>query len=177
LKNFNDTPSALQIWKDKKIQKIFNDLNVLTGEEIDARYEIELENYSRRRDIEASMTVELAINHIIPAAINYQSNLMENVLAMKQIFSASEVKSMAATQLDLIKTVSRCINTMKAKSDLISVEREKANQMHADKQAVAFASKVKPLMDEVRTAADELEKWVDDEHWPLPKMREILFTN
>jgi glutamine synthetase len=176
LSNFNDTPSALAIWKDKKVQKMFHDLNVLTPEEIHARYEIELENYSRRRDIEAALTVNLAVNHIIPAAIHYQSDLLHNVAALKEVLSASEVKDAASTQLSLIKGISKEVNELKKKADRVAEERLKAVDLPAEKQARNFASVIKPLMDEARDAADRLEMIVEDEAWPLPKMREILFT-
>jgi glutamine synthetase len=176
LSNFNDTPSALAVWKDKKVQKMFQDLNVLTPEEIHARYEIELENYSRRRDIEAALTVNLAINHILPAAIHYQSDLLHNVAALKEVLSASEVKEAGSTQIALIKGISKEVNELKKNSDRLAAERLKASEMSAEKQARAFASVVKPLMDDVRDAADRLEMIIEDEAWPLPKMREILFT-
>jgi glutamine synthetase len=176
LSNFNDTPSALAVWKDKKVQKMFQDLNVLTPEEIHARYEIELENYSRRRDIEAALTVNLAINHILPAAIHYQSDLLHNVAALKEVLSASEVKDAGSTQIALIKGISKEVNELKKNSDRLAAERLKASEMAPEKQARAFASIVKPLMDDVRDAADRLEMIIEDEAWPLPKMREILFT-
>lgn len=176
LSNFNDTPSALAVWKDKKVQKMFQELNVLTPEEIHARYEIELENYSRRRDIEAALTVNLAINHIVPAAIHYQSDLLHNVAALKEVLTASEIKEAGATQMSLIKSIGKELNAIKKKADQLATERLKATEMPAEKQARNFASVVKPLMDEVRESADALEMIIEDEAWPLPKMREILFT-
>ena len=149
---------------------------VLTPEEIHARYEIELENYSRRRDIEAALTVNLAINHIVPAAIHYQSDLLHNVAALKEVLTASEIKEAGATQISLIKSIGKELNAIKKKADQLATERLKATEMPAEKQARNFASVVKPLMDEVRESADALEMIIEDEAWPLPKMREILFT-
>ncbi len=177
LSNFSDAPSALAIWKDKEVQKMFHTLNVLTPEEIHARYEIEMETYSRKRDIEAALTCNLALNHIIPSALRYQSELIDNVSGLKSILTAVEFKEAASTQLTLIKGISKEIAAMKKAVDQIEVERSKANASDTEKQAKLFAGRIKPLMDEARAAADRLELLVEDEAWPLPKMREILFTN
>ena len=177
MSNFSDAPSALAIWKDKDVQKMFQTLNVLTPEEIHARYEIEMETYSRKRDIEAALTCNLAINHIIPSALRYQSELIDNVSGLKSILTAAEFKEAASTQLNLIKGISKEVNAMKKAADQVEMERGKANASDTEKQAKLFAGRIKPLMDEVRAAADRLELLVEDEAWPLPKMREILFTN
>ncbi len=177
LSNHTDTPTALAIWKDKKIQKMFQDLNVLTSEEIHARYEIELENYSRRRDIEASLTASIAMGNIIPAALRYQSDLLDNVQGLKAVLSAAEFKEAAATQLILIKEISKEVNAIKKGADAIKLELQKAHGLDTEKQAKLFAATIKPLMDATRLSADRLELLVEDESWPLPKMSELLFTN
>ncbi len=177
LSNFTDTPSALAIWKDKKIQKMFHDLNVLTPEEIHARYEIELENYSRRRDIEASLTASISVSNIIPAALRYQSDLLDNVQGLKSVLSAAEFKEAASTQLSLIKEISKEVNALKKGADAIKTELKKAYSLDAEKQAKLLSGTIKPLMDSTRAAADRLELLVEDESWPLPKMGELLFTN
>lgn len=176
LSNFGNTPLALKVWKDKKVQKMFEDLNVLTHEEIHARYEIEVETYVRKREIEARLTSDLAQNHILPAAIGYQSRLTENVLGIKDILSAAESKEATKTQVELIREISAGINTIRTNSEKMRIEREKAAKMDLEKQAEVYVNKIKPLMDEIREGADNLEMIVDDELWPLPKMREILFT-
>ncbi len=177
LSNHTDTPTALAIWKDKKIQKMFQDLNVLTSEEIHARYEIELENYSRRRDIEASLTASIAMGNIIPAALRYQSDLLNNVQGLKAVLSAAEFKEAATTQLILIKEISKEVNAIKKGADAIKLELQKAHGLDTEKQAKLFAATIKPLMDATRLSADRLELLVEDESWPLPKMSELLFTN
>lgn len=176
LSNLKDTPSALKVWKDKGVHKMFEALNVLTHEEIHARYEIEVENYFRRREIEARVSADLAMNHILPAAISYQSALVDNVLGMKEIFGAAEAKVVTKTQMDLIREISTHINGMKESLDKMAVERTKLGKVDLEKKAEGYCHKVKPLMDSIRDHADALEKVVDDETWPLPKMREILFT-
>lgn len=176
LSNLKDTPSALKVWKDKKVQAMFESLNVLTHEEVHARYEIEVENYSRRREIEARVTKDLALNHILPAALSYQSQLVDNILGLKEVFGAAEAKEASKTQTQLVKEISKHVNAMKEASDKMDVELAKVMKLDAEKQAELFCHKIKPLMDNIRDHADALEMTIDDELWPLPKMREILFT-
>jgi glutamine synthetase len=176
LSNFGDTPSALEVWKRKDVQKMFEGLNVLTHQEIHARLEIEYENYSRRREIEARICSDLAQNHIIPTAIAYQSRLTENVLGLMEIFDAKEAAEVTRVQKGLIRELSTHITAIKETIDKMATEREKLEDLSAEKQAVAYCHKVKPLMDQIRDHADALEHKVDDEMWPLPKLRELLFT-
>ncbi len=176
LSNLKDTPSALKVWKDKNVQKMFETLNVLTHEEVHARYEIEVETYIRKREIESRVTSDLAINHIIPAAIDYQTKLIDNVIGLKEVLSPAEAKNLSKTQVDLIRNISELLNEMKLSADKMNAEREKASKLDLEKQAEAYCHKIKPLMDQVRDASDKLEMITEDEAWPLPKMRELLFT-
>jgi glutamine synthetase len=176
LYNLRDTPSALKVWKDKEVVKMFETLNVLTSEEIHARYEIEVEAYVRRREIEARVTTDLALNHIIPAAVRYQTMLVDNVLGLREIFSAAEFKQLSKTQSELIRKISNLINAANTALEKVQAERTKVSKASYEKQAEAYTLRIKPAMDEVRAAADGLELITDDEHWPLPKLREILFT-
>lgn len=176
LSNLKDTPSALKVWKGKEVQKMFETLNVLTHEEVHARFEIELENYVRRREIEARVTADMALNHILPAAVAYQSRLIENVLGLKDVLGATESKQASKTQVDLIRKISEHVNGMKESIDKMTNEMDRLSKVELEKQADGYAQKVKPMMDKVREHADALELVVDDELWPLPKMREILWT-
>ena len=176
LSNLKDTPSALKVWKDKNVQKMFETLNVLTHEEVHARYEIEVETYIRKREIEARVTSDLAINHIMPAAIDYQTKLIDNVIGLREVLSPAEAKNLSKTQVDLIRSISELLNDMKLSTDKMNAEREKASKLDLEKQAEAYCHKIKPLMDQVRDASDKLEMITEDEAWPLPKMRELLFT-
>ena len=176
LSNLQNTPLALKVWKDKSIHKMFEALNVLTHEEIHARYEIEVETYTRRREIEARVTADIALNHVIPAALQYQNDLINNVLGIKEIMSAVDAKAISKMQIDTVKAIGLHVNDIKTLIDKMNVELAKAHKLDVEKQAEAFALKVKPLMDDIRENCDALELIVDDEIWPLPKMREILFT-
>lgn len=176
LSNMRDTPSALKVWKKKEVQKIFEEQGVLSPEEIHARYEIELEAYVRRREIEARICLDLASNYILPAGIGYQNKLLQNVRGMKEVLSAADFKALTKTQLDLIKDISVKINIMKEGIEKIRTVREKANKMDIEKKAACYCHEVFPIMNEIRAAADGLELITEDEFWPLPKMRELLFT-
>ncbi|MFM7729700.1 MAG: glutamine synthetase type III, partial [Flavobacteriales bacterium] len=175
LSNLKDTPSALKVWKQKNVQQMFEKLNVLTHEEIHARYEIEVETYVRKREIEARVTCDLALNHIIPAAVSYQTKLVENVEGMIDILG-QEGKTLCKTQIELIKTIGKHLNEIKTYCDKIATERAKISKVDPEKQAEAYSVKIKPFMDELRNSADALELITEDASWPLPKMRELLFT-
>lgn len=177
LSNLVDTPSALKVWKDKKVQQLFKDMNVLDPEELHARLEVELENYILRRQIEARVCADLAQNHIIPTAINYQTRLIENVRGLKDLMSAAEFKTASSTQMKLIKEISEHLTGMKSKIDELLEKRRKVDAFeNAEKKAEQYASIVLPLMNDVREHVDRLEMLVDDELWPMPKLREILFA-
>ena len=176
LSNLKDTPSALKVWKDKEVQKMFEKLNVLTHEEVHARYEIEVENYYRRREIEALITSDLAINHILPAAVGYQSKLVDNVIGLQEVLGSAEGKAASKAQVELIKHISIAINAMKSGVDKLNAERAKLEKADVEKKAETYCNKIMPIMEGIRDAADSLEMVVEDESWPLPKMREILFT-
>lgn len=176
LSNFKDTPSALKAWKNKDVHKMFEALNVLTHEEIHARYEIEVDTYIRKREIEALVTNDIALNHIMPTALDYQTKLIDNVLGLKEIFGTAELKSLAKTQTELVRQISLHVNTLKETLDKMNAERMKAQKLDLEKQAEAYSGKIKPLMDTARDCADQLELITEDEFWPLPKMRELLFT-
>ncbi len=176
LSNLKDTPSALNVWKDKAVQKIFSDLNVLSNQEIDARLDVQLENYVMKLQIEAKVCGDMAQNNVLPAAINYQNKLIENVSGLKNILGASFKKS-ASTQIELIQEISTSISDLKSSIDELNAARTKAESSKSlEKEAAAFAKSVKPLMEKVREHADKLEMIIDNEIWPMPKLREILFT-
>src|SRR5690606_13954463 len=156
---------------------IFVQNGVLTKREIEARNEIKLEKYSTLIDIEAQVLTDLARNHLIPTAIIYQNKLIENVRGLKEICSSSEFKRLPKEQIDLLKTISNKIATIKVNVGLLLNEKDKSHQiLDSHKRASAFADKVKPIFDVIRAEVDDLEMMVDDEIWPLTKYRELLFT-
>ncbi len=177
LSNLKTTPEALERELDKKFVALYEELGIYSHRELEARNEIKLEKYSTYIDIEARVLADIARNHIIPAALNYQNRLIENVKGLKDIFSEKEFKTLAKEQLSLISQISQNVSTIKTGVDELIVAKEKAKATSgSQKQAEAYCFKVKPLFDSIREASDALEMMVDDELWPLTKYREMLFT-
>ncbi len=176
LSNLKDTPRALKVMVQKDTKKLFGELGVFSEIELDARYEIELENYILKLQIESRTLGDIAQNHIIPTAIRYQNILIENIKGMSDIFGKNATK-LAATQHQLLKEISEHINGIKDESEKMLDERKKANKMtDSEKKSEAYCDKVKPYFEKVKYHSDKLELLIDDELWPLPKLRELLFT-
>lgn len=175
LNNFPTTPSALDAMVSKKSQKLFENMGILNHRELDARYEIALETYTKKIQIESRIFADLVNNHIIPTALNYQKILIENVTGLKTILSATEFKTAAETQINLIKEISERVAIIRNAAIDMTEERKKANKLdNAKKQAHAYCEKVKPFFETIRYNVDKLEIIVDDATWPLPKYREML---
>ena len=176
LSNLKDTPRALQVWNDKKVVKLFNEMEVLTPRELEARAEIEFENYILKIQIESRLMGDLVQNYFIPAAITYQNKLIQNVQGLMSVLGDKAGKGAAKAQLELLEKVSLHINKMKEASDTMLAARKIANKIEsAEQKALAYCDEVKTHFDEIRYHADKLELLVEDELWPLPKFRELLF--
>jgi len=120
---------------------------------------------------------DLAINHIIPTAVRYMTSLVENVRGLREIFDDNDYIRLAGARKELIITISDHITMIKKLVAEMIEERKKANVIgDLYKKAVAYESKVKPYLNEIRIHIDKLELVVDNELWPLPKYRELLFT-
>jgi len=177
LSNLKDTPSALKVWGDKRVAKLFDDMGVLTPRELHARQEIEYEAYVYKIQIEARLMGDLALNHILPAVVEYQNKLLTNVQGMFDVLGEKQAKVACDAQLDLIMRTSLHMNKMKNACDKMLVDRKDANKItDMEKKARVYCDKVKVHFDEIRYHADKLEILVDDELWPLPKFREMLWT-
>jgi len=177
LNNLKTTPEALKKELDKKFVELYEELGIYSHREFEARNEIKLEKYSTVIDIEARVLADIARNHIIPAALNYQNRLIENVKGLKEIFSEKEFKALAKEQLNLISDISGNVSQIKVGVDELLAAKEKAkNTSGSQKQAEEYCTKVIPLFDNIREASDALEMMVDDELWPMTKYRELLFT-
>ncbi len=177
LSNIADTPRALDVWSRKETKKLFSDMGVLSEVELDARHEIELHSYMLKVQIESRVAGDLAQNHIIPTAITYQNRLIENVKGLREVLGAEKAKKATAAQIVLIEEISEHVSAiMKLVNDMVEA-RKKANAIEeARAKAIAYCDKVKPFLDQIRYHSDKLELMVDDELWPLPKLRELLFT-
>lgn len=177
LNNISNTPEALRALISDKAIKLFEDCNVLTKRELLARYEIQLENYTKKTQIEARVSGDIAKNHIIPTAIRYQNTLIKNVKGLKDVLDSKTFVKLSRNQLQTIKEISQHIEGIKDKVLLMVGERIKANRIEGEyEKALAYNKNVIPYLDEIRYHVDELELMVDDELWPLPKYRELLFN-
>lgn len=176
LSNIHSTPRAVKTYISDKTIKLFKDHNVFTERELYARYEIKLENFARKLQIESRMFGDLAKNHLIPTAIRYQNTLIENAMGLKEVLDAKTYVKLSKNQVDTIKEISEHISQIKINVELMLQERKKANRMATmEEMAIAYDEKVKPYFDIIRYHTDKLELLVDDELWPLPKYREIMF--
>jgi len=177
LNNLKTTPEALKQEMDKKFVNLYEEMGIFTHREVEARNEIKLEKYSTVIDIEARVLSDIARNHIIPSALNYQNRLIENVRGLKEIFEDKEFKNLAKEQMSLITQISGNISKIKLGVEDLMKAREAAKATSdSQKQAEAYCTSVIPLFDAIREASDDLEMMVDDELWPMTKYREMLFT-
>ena len=176
LNNLKTTPEALKNELDQKFIDLYEELGIFNRREFEARNEIKLEKYSTTIDIEAKVLSDIARNHIIPAALNYQNRLIDNVKGLKEIFGDKEFQPLAKEQMDLIKGISANVAQIKVGVDELLAAKDTASKMHGQKQADAYCNDVKPRFDKIREASDALEMMVDDELWPMMKYRELLFT-
>ncbi|MEN9445415.1 MAG: hypothetical protein RIS47_2306 [Bacteroidota bacterium] len=178
LSNIRKATVAFQATMEEKYIKLYEDLEVLTRGEIAARYEILQEKYTKKIQIEARILGDLALNHIVPTALRYQSVLVENVKNLKDIFGDDEYTEMAAGRIDTIRQISAYVNEIRSKVDEMVEVRKVANKIEdIAEQAIAYENTVFPYLDAIRTPIDHLERIVDDEFWPLPKYREMLFSH
>ena len=176
LSNHKTTPEALKGKVSKQAISLFEDLGIMSRVEMEARYEIEIEEYALRIQIEGRVLGDIARNHVIPTAIRYQNILIENVEGLKNIYG-KDFKKLSGEQMQLIEQISEHIAKINKGITNMIEERKKANVIeNAEKRAFAYCDDVKPYFEEIRYHCDKLELLVDDEIWPLTKYRELLFT-
>ena len=176
LSNFKTTPEALKARVSKQSLDLFSELSIMNHVEVEARYEIELEEYTKKIQIESRVLGDISKNHVIPTAIRYQNTLITNVKGLKDIFG-DEFESIGKEQIILIKVISKHIEGINAKVKEMTDARKKANALtDAQEKAEAYCDKVKPYFEIIRNHCDKLELLVDNELWTLTKYRELLFT-
>ena len=176
LSNNKTTPEALQVLTSKESLALFKSMKVMSEVEVTARKEVELETYIMNIQIEGRIFTELVYNHIIPAAIEYQNMLIENVKGLKDVYGAAH-KKLAGGPLNIIERMAEHLAELKKKTDAMVDARRKANVMtDSNKKAYAYCEDVRPYFEEIRYHCDRLERLVGDPLWPLTKYRELLFT-
>ncbi|MGN6569248.1 MAG: glutamine synthetase III family protein [Flavipsychrobacter sp.] len=173
LSNFKTTPEALDAFVTESAKKVFYENNIFSKRELEARHEIMLEDYVKKVQIEARIIGYIASTHILPAAIQYQNTLIENVRGLKDLGLGNNTYK---AQLNLLEVVSGHIQNINDNVEaMIEARKQANNEADSHKRAKMYCDVVKPYFDKIRYHADKLELIVDDKQWPLPKYRELLF--
>ena len=155
---------------------MFESLGVMTRKELEARNEVKWETYTKKIQIEARVLGDLSMNHIIPVATRYQSQLLQNVQSMLALFDKQKAQQLSARNIKLIEEIAMRTSAIESKVEELVNARKLANKIddeHA--KAIAYHDEVEPKLDDIRYEIDKLELIVDDSCWPLPKYRELLF--
>ncbi len=175
LRAVRNVPEAYEVYHEKQTVELFDKLGVLAPNEVEARFGILNETYVKKLQIEARVMGDICLNHVIPAAVRYQNILIENIKGMKDIFG-EEYVTLCSSEIETLRKISTYINNVSSDVDALVNARKKANVMEDIAQrAKMYSHEVKDMMDKVRDSADNLEMLIDDEVWPLPKYRELLF--
>ncbi|HPE43121.1 MAG TPA: glutamine synthetase type III, partial [Bacteroidales bacterium] len=176
LSNTPNTPDAIKAFITKEVIELFERNEVLSHRELLARYEIKLDKYIRKIQIESRLISDLSINHIIPTAIKYQNTLIENARGLKDVLDSKTYVKLSRNQVQNIKEISDHIATIRQYVEEMTSERKVANHLHeAEQIAHHYCYQVKPYFEKIRYHVDKLEMLIDDGLWPLPKYRELLF--
>lgn len=173
LSNVKTTPKALDAYLSEKSMELLTSAGIFTHRELEARHEIYLEEYIKKIQIEGRVIGDLAMNHVIPTAISYQNTLIANVKGLKELGLGEEVYK---PTLDTIKEISQHIQSIITYVDEMTEARKLANNLNDSRErAISYCDSVRAFFEPIRYAVDKLELLVDDEQWPLPKYRELLF--
>ena len=175
LRAVKNVPDAYEVYHEAQTVELFEKLGVLAKNEIEARFEILNETYVKKLQIEARIIGDVCLNHVIPAAVRYQNVLIENIKGIKDIFGEG-YKDFCSAEVDTLKKISAYINDISVDVEALVEARKVANKIeNIAERAKVYSREVKDLMEKVRYSADHLEMLIDDEVWPLPKYRELLF--
>ena len=175
LKAVRNVPEAYKVYIEPQTVEMFNKLGVLSPVESEARYEVLNETYVKKLQIEARIIGDVCLNHVIPAAVSYQNILIKSIKGCKDVFG-EEYKDLCKADMDTYRNISGFVNNISADVANLVEARKKANRVeNMAERAYLYSTEVKNEMDKVRYNADHLEMLVDDELWPLPKYRELLF--
>jgi glutamine synthetase len=175
LSNNRKTPEALKAKISPKNIALFESMGVMNSVESHARYEIELEEYVMRIQIEGRVLGDIARNHVIPTAVRYQNTLIENVRGLKDIYD-KDFKKHAGEQMELIEKISDHIaHINRGVTDMVNARKKQNSLKNIEQKAHGYCYEVRPYFDDIRYHCDKLELMVDDELWSLTKYRELLF--
>ena len=178
LSSVSGVPETLDAYSSDEAIALFTKLGLMTEREIEARTNVRLDTYTKKIQIESRVLADLAFSNIIPTAIKYQTSLINNVNGLKLLFSESEYAELAGERIELIKTISSHISNIKSKVNEMTEARKVANKIENEKdKALQYSNIVVAYIEDIRNHIDKLELIIDDEIWPLPKYREMLFTS
>ena len=177
LTNINHVPDALMKYNDPQSREVLLGEGIFNENELNSRIEVELEKFTKKIQIESRVLGDLAINHIVPTAVAYQNRLLENLRGLKEIFTPEEYEAMSADRKDLVKEISRRVTAIKVLVKEMTEARKTANHLDTqEEKAFSYDQHVNPYLEKIRDHIDHLEMEIDDEIWPLPKYRELLFA-
>lgn len=177
LTNITHVPEALLKYNSHQSREVLIGEKILNENELTSRIDVELEKYTKKIQIESRVLGDLAINHIVPTAVTYQNRLLDNLFKMKQVFSEEEFEVMSLDRKELIKEISCRVTSIKKLVHDMTEARKTSNQFDLEKdKAFSYEETVCPYLEQIREHIDILEMEIDDEIWPLPKYRELLFA-
>ena len=169
-------PVIFERYLDEDSIKMFEDMDVMKRNELEARNEVKWETYTKKIQIEARVLGDLTMNHIIPVATHYQSQLAKNVENMFDIFGKDEAKELTARNVKIIKEIAERTQRIEIGVEELVNARKVANKIESEHdKAIAYHDTVAPKLESIRYEIDKLELIVSDELWTLPKYRELLF--
>lgn len=177
LSNIEHVPEALMRYNDTQAHEVLIGEKIFNENELKSRIEVELEKYTKKIQIESRVLGDLAINHIVPTAVMYQNRLLENLRGLREIFSPEEYEELSQDRKELVREISHRVTAIKQLVKEMTEARKVANHLECQEaKAFSYDEHVRPYLEEIRDHIDHLEMEVDDEIWPLPKYRELLFT-
>jgi len=169
-------PKIIERYLDKESIQMFESLGVMTKKELEARNEVKWETYTKKIQIEARVLGDLSMNHIIPVATRYQTQLLQNISNMSVVFPIDTADKLSARNKKIIQEIAERTSAIEKGVEELVEARKKANKIEDEyEKAIAYHDKVEPYLDTIRYEIDKLELIVDDALWPLPKYRELLF--
>lgn len=173
LSNVKTTPYALDFYNSKKAKDVLVTTGIYTARELEARVEILHHSYTLKIDAESRILADIATNQIMPAALTYMNNLLLNIKGLKE---AGVAATSSKAQKEIVTEIATRVNAIKTAVDKMTAAAEKAHHAKSTSDASkAYCDKVIPLFGEIRTNVDALESIIDDNIWPMPKYREMLF--
>ena len=177
LTNICHVPEALMKFNSPQSRNVLIGEKIFNENELNCRIEVELEKYTKKVQIESRIIGDLAINHIVPTAVTYQNRLLENLRGLRETFTPEEYEILGADRKELVKEIQLHILAIKRLVNEMTEARKVANHLGSQvEKAFSYEENVSPYLAKIREHIDELEMEIDDEIWPLPKYRELLFT-